>query len=259
MRWLRLCLVPGAVMLVAIGATPTAHERITTTVTWDREISAIVRARCVTCHREGGRAPMSLATYAEAKPWARAIRHEVLTRRMPVWHAARGYGEFANDPSLSPFEIALVTAWVDGGAPRTFVPRGAPLPVPPGPPESPLLPAELSGSAPPAAAREIVVPCGERRVPPGRLVGLRPELEARTSLRVTAMMPGDQAQVLGWFVDFDPDFAPTYWLSSPVVLPAGSRIRGVPTVSGAPRIETTVLPELCRVALVFTATTAVDR
>ena len=61
---------------------------------------------------------MSLTSYDEARPWARAIREEVLSRRMPMWHAARGYGEFSNDPSLSPFEIALVAAWVDGGAPK---------------------------------------------------------------------------------------------------------------------------------------------
>ena len=53
-----------------------------------------------------------------ARPWARAIKEEVLTRRMPKWQAARGYGDFSNDPSLSPFEIALMVAWADGGAPR---------------------------------------------------------------------------------------------------------------------------------------------
>ena len=61
---------------------------------------------------------MSLATYEEARPWARAIKEEVLTRRMPIWHAVRGYGDFSNDPSLSAFDIALVSAWVDGGAPK---------------------------------------------------------------------------------------------------------------------------------------------
>ncbi len=61
---------------------------------------------------------MSLASYEAARPWARAIKEEVLTRRMPKWQAARGYGDFSNDPSLSPFQIALVVAWADGGAPR---------------------------------------------------------------------------------------------------------------------------------------------
>src|ERR1043166_5943376 len=95
-----------------------AHERITTKVTWAREIAPIVLTRCTPCHVPEGRAPMSLATYEDARPWAKAIKEEVLERRMPKWHAVRGYGDFANDPSLSPFEIALIVAWVDGGAPK---------------------------------------------------------------------------------------------------------------------------------------------
>ena len=72
----------------------------------------------MTCHAPDGRGPMSLATYEDARPWARTIKEEVMTRRMPKWHAVRGYGDFSNDPSLSPFEIALIAAWADGGAPQ---------------------------------------------------------------------------------------------------------------------------------------------
>ena len=73
----------------------------------------------MTCHSPGGRAPMPLTTYEEARPWAKAIKEEVLARRMPKWHVVRGYGDFKNDPSLSAFEIALVAAWADGGAPAS--------------------------------------------------------------------------------------------------------------------------------------------
>ena len=103
--------------VLLISGSLAAHDRITTKVTWDREIAPIVRARCVTCHSPGGRAPMPLTTYEEARPWAKAIKEEVLARRMPKWHVVRGYGDFKNDPSLSAFEIALVAAWADGGAP----------------------------------------------------------------------------------------------------------------------------------------------
>lgn len=61
---------------------------------------------------------MPLTTYEEVRPWARAIKDQILTRRMPIWHAAHGYGAFANDPSLTPAEMAIVAAWVDGGQPR---------------------------------------------------------------------------------------------------------------------------------------------
>ena len=40
-----------------------------------------------------------------------------LTRRMPPWPAAPGYGHFANDPALTQGEWDLIVAWVDGGAP----------------------------------------------------------------------------------------------------------------------------------------------
>ena len=108
----------SAVGLAAAAAVVAAHDPITTRVTWTGEISRIVQARCVTCHSPDGRGPMSLRTYEDARPWARAIKEEVMTRRMPKWHAVRGYGDFSNDPSLSAFEIALIAAWADGGAPR---------------------------------------------------------------------------------------------------------------------------------------------
>ena len=110
------CLV---LALAAVFTTrATAHDPITTKVTWSREISRIALRRCAGCHAPGGVAPMPLVTYAQARPWAAAIRNAVVTRRMPPWPAARGFGEFANDPTLSPFELSLVDAWAGGGAPE---------------------------------------------------------------------------------------------------------------------------------------------
>ena len=60
---------------------------------------------------------MSLETYQEARTWAKAIREEVLERRMPPWPAAPGFGDFINDRSLTPLEVELLTAWADGGTP----------------------------------------------------------------------------------------------------------------------------------------------
>src|SRR5215207_1818112 len=105
---MRLALV--AATLGVAATTLLAHDPISTKVTWDGEIKRLVEARCVSCHSAGGRAPMALTTYEEARPWARAIREEVLTRRMPKWPVVRGYGDFSNDPSLSPFEVALFAA-----------------------------------------------------------------------------------------------------------------------------------------------------
>jgi hypothetical protein len=95
-----------------------AHDPITTKITFAREVRAILTARCAACHAPGGSAPMPLTTYEEVRPWARAIKEQALTRRMPKWHAARGFGAFKNDPTLTPIEQAMLVSWVDGGLPR---------------------------------------------------------------------------------------------------------------------------------------------
>src|SRR6266508_835482 len=95
-----------------------AHERITTRITFNKEIVRILARHCMGCHHTGGIAPMPLTTYTDARPWAKAIKEEVLERRMPPWRAVPGYGEFANDPRLSSRDLDLIVAWVEGGAPK---------------------------------------------------------------------------------------------------------------------------------------------
>jgi hypothetical protein len=87
-------------------------------VTFNRDIAPIFQKHCTACHRPGQMAPMSLLTYESARPWARAIQRQVTARTMPPWGADPAIGTFSNDPSLSAGEIALVTRWVEAGAPR---------------------------------------------------------------------------------------------------------------------------------------------
>src|SRR5206468_4547752 len=54
--------------------------------------------------------------YSQARPWAKAIRTAVLTRKMPPWFADERYGHFSNDPSLTRKEIDMLAAWADTGA-----------------------------------------------------------------------------------------------------------------------------------------------
>ena len=61
---------------------------------------------------------MSLLSYKEARPWAKAIRGAVLSGKMPPWHADPHYGKFSNDLSLAPGEKETLVAWVDSGAPE---------------------------------------------------------------------------------------------------------------------------------------------
>jgi len=92
------------------------HVPITTKIVFNREIAQIFQRKCFQCHTDGNIA-MALTTYKEARPWAVAIKEEILERKMPPWSAASGYGHFANDMSLTAREISLILSWADGGAP----------------------------------------------------------------------------------------------------------------------------------------------
>ena len=108
-------------MLLALfvsGGQPAASAAEAETPTFARDVAPILYDSCVSCHRPGEIAPMSLLTYQDARPWARAIKSKVVSREMPPWHADRATGlPFRNDPSLSQAAIDTIVAWVDAGAP----------------------------------------------------------------------------------------------------------------------------------------------
>ena len=113
-------LVLAAVTLMLAGALPAAAQTtVTDDVTFARDVAPILQRSCQACHRSGSMAPMSLVTYQEVRPWARAIREKVSTRTMPPWHIDKTVGirDFANDISLSDAEVDAVVRWVDAGAP----------------------------------------------------------------------------------------------------------------------------------------------
>src|SRR4030095_4565368 len=110
-------LLLGSGLAFACCVVLAAHDVITTSVTWNREISRIFFDRCASCHNEKGTA-FSMMTYAEARPWAVAIKEEVLSRRMPPWGAVKGFGDFRNDQGWSQEQIELITSWVEGGVPE---------------------------------------------------------------------------------------------------------------------------------------------
>jgi hypothetical protein len=111
-------LLPFAFCLLPFAFKASAHEPITTKVRFNKEVVRIFERSCLSCHRPGGIAFFSLATYDEARPWAKAIKEEMLEKRMPVWHAVKGFGEFRNAPRLTQREMDLIVNWVEGGAPR---------------------------------------------------------------------------------------------------------------------------------------------
>ena len=86
--------------------------------TYNGDVAQILNERCVICHRPGTVAPMSLVSYRETRPWARAIKEKVRTREMPPWYADPRFGTFRNERRLTQEQIDTVVAWADGGAPQ---------------------------------------------------------------------------------------------------------------------------------------------
>lgn len=87
-----------------------------TSINFAKQVAPIFQNRCEECHRAGGSAPMSLATYEEVRPWARAIKEKVASRQMPPFHATGAIGRYDHDPRLTDDEIVTITKWVDTGA-----------------------------------------------------------------------------------------------------------------------------------------------
>jgi hypothetical protein len=87
-------------------------------VTFNKDVLPILQKNCQSCHRPGEIGPSSFLTYESTRPWAKAIKTAVLTRKMPPWFADPKYGHFANDRRLSVADIQKLAAWVDDGAPE---------------------------------------------------------------------------------------------------------------------------------------------
>jgi hypothetical protein len=105
----------SAAMIVGLmsergGAHPTGS------VTWST-VSRVLEQRCLSCHGPQGSAQPRLDSFESARLVAGAMKTAVLERRMPPSYAVEGFGEFANDPSLTPMEVAWIADWVDAGTP----------------------------------------------------------------------------------------------------------------------------------------------
>ena len=108
----------GALVLGAVFALPGTAAAQQKQVTFSKDVSPILQAKCQSCHEPGSIGPMSLVGYHDARPWARSIKQRVESRQMPPWHIDRSIGvqKFKNDMSLSDEQVATISAWVDGGA-----------------------------------------------------------------------------------------------------------------------------------------------
>lgn len=198
-----------ALMLAALPAE--AHRPITTAVTWNREIVGIFRESCIECHSQGGGA-FPLQRYEDARAWSRAIREEVLERRMPPWPAARGVGAFANDPSLPPRVIELIVAWVDGGAPRGDTTESL----------ASIAPARHE---PKLDARRVSIGKGATMDRDRTIAAAIPQAAPGTSIEVRALFVDGAREEIVYIPRFDR--TRTYWLEKPLFVPKGTVIEVV--------------------------------
>ena len=210
------------VLLIALSVGVVhAHDIITTKITWTKEISRLMYKRCAMCHHEGGSA-FSLMTYDEARPWAKAIKEEVLERRMPPWEAVKGFGEFRDDRGLTQEELETISSWVEGGAPE-----GDPKYLPP----QPKLVSWQDPSAP-KGSYEITVGDGAKIAATSQVLAIRAKnLKKGASLQIVAVRPDSSIEPLLWIYQYKPEFHRTYYYAAPVALPAGTKIEMSPSGS----------------------------
>jgi hypothetical protein len=206
-------------LMILLGASlaARAHDVITTPITWSREISRIVSQRCASCHHDGGSA-FPLITYADIRPWAEAVKEEVLARRMPPWGAVKGFGDFRNDRALTAEQLELIGSWANGG-----VPEGDTKDLPSAPAGENIYQID-------APAGGIAVSGEFKLDKPFILDGLYPKTAAKTStFQITADLPDGRVEPLLWLSDYQSRFKHSFLLRAPLELPAGTVIRGVPS------------------------------
>ena len=201
-------------VLFLVGVAASAHDIITTPITWTREISRIVYTRCATCHREGG-SSFSLMTYKDARPWVVAIREEILRRTMPPWGAVKGFGDFRNDQALTPEEMELIVNWSEGGTPEgdsklPDIPKFEPLP------KIGTVKGEIAVKGTYTLTRKFT------------LDGILPVTVPKEPMRIVAELPDGSIEPLLWLENYHAEFAHPFLLRKPLELPARTIIRGVP-------------------------------
>src|SRR5438128_1062970 len=90
----------------AAGTAPTFHK----------DVLPILQKNCQSCHRPGQVAPMSFLSYDSTRPWAKAMKAAVVSKKMPPWFADPLYGHFVNDRTLKATDVDTISRWADGGA-----------------------------------------------------------------------------------------------------------------------------------------------
>src|SRR5687768_2019688 len=117
----------------AQAPAPAAGDQIT----FHKDIEPILQRSCQRCHNPESVAPMSLITYDQVRPYARAVKQRTslkyapwMSGATPPWFLETNIGiqKIKDDNSLSDAQIAMIARWADSGAPRGN-PADAPPPL----------------------------------------------------------------------------------------------------------------------------------
>jgi mono/diheme cytochrome c family protein len=112
----------AAVWVLAAGSTVLANAE-SNQVTFSKDVLPIFQENCQECHRASGLnlsgmvAPMSLTSFRETRPWAKAIAKVVANKSMPPWFASENdSGKFELERGLTDEEIDMIVRWSQTGA-----------------------------------------------------------------------------------------------------------------------------------------------
>jgi peroxiredoxin/cytochrome c551/c552 len=89
-----------------------------TTVTFHKDVEAILQKNCQVCHRPGEVGPFSLMTYRQAVTWAEDIKEYTANKKMPPWKPTEAAFPLQHERKLSDAELKTLAAWVNGGTPK---------------------------------------------------------------------------------------------------------------------------------------------
>ncbi len=152
-------------------------------VTYAKEISRLLQARCQQCHHDGDIAPFSLTDYESAVTWSRDIYAYVSTGQMPPWKPVPGFGDFRDSRALTAVEKQMLLDWIDNG-----MPEGDPADLP--------APLQFSGAWP-LGQPDIVLQMAQRYTPPigtdvYRCFVIPSGITANTDMTAIDLMPGNR-------------------------------------------------------------------
>jgi hypothetical protein len=118
-------------LLIGIGALATALATQAQRPTFTEHVAPVLHRSCMPCHRPGGSAPFTLATYADAQKRARQIGADLATYFMPPCNATTEFGRFCTYPPVTDDETVLISQWAAMGALEGPAEK---MPIPPKPP-----------------------------------------------------------------------------------------------------------------------------